>query len=263
MAKSAVRPATAHDLMFDPSILLSPVSFRHLAENGDELKSDQLFVPHAFVTSLYNGRVEPAVAGRFGPELPRGGYDTLQAVDLPELDVAFGKLPEAIVSVWSQLPGWIEEHGIVAYQPSESDLATARETGAFEVGEALRKLYPGTVGEILFEEWIFLQTHSWIASRRKWVFAQFIRAGGVSMEFGRRGYDMALQRASAELPPLVTRKGAKRAARWIGGVVVGVAVERMLPGSNLVEALIAGGAATALSDVAGGASKRVFLLIDP
>jgi len=48
---------------------------------------------------------------------------------------------------------------------------------------------------ILFEEWVFLQEHSWIVSRIKKPFTRFMAAGGVCLQFGRRATDLILRRS--------------------------------------------------------------------
>jgi hypothetical protein len=265
MTKSPQRSQTAHDLMLDPSILLSPTSFKALAANGSDLKTDRLFVPRSFMLALRAGGVETEVASRFAPELPRPPREETRAgiVEPVGRDVVVRITREAEPGAWAQLPGWIEEHGIASFQPTKSELASARRNGALEIAETLRDLHGGRVGEILFEEWLFLQTHSWIASRRKWVFTQFIRAGGISIEAGRRSYEAATQKARDEIPQLLTRQGAKRTARWMGTTGAAWFVKKNVPGSNLAEALLASGLGAGAGMATNKISKRVFVLIDP
>jgi hypothetical protein len=122
-------------------------------------------------------------------------------------------------------------------------------------------MYPPEVGRILFEEWVFLQSHSWIASRTKRTFSQFIRSGALAIEAGRRGYDEAVKKAQDEVPQLFTRHGVKGMARWFATTCAAYEVEKMVPGSGLAHALLASASGT--DALAGRVSKRAFILIDP
>jgi hypothetical protein len=154
----------------------------------------------------------------------------------------------------SAIRSWIPDT-VEIYLPSNDDLARAEESGALTVANELRRLRGGAVGEILYQEWLFLQSHSWLVASRKWVFGQFIRAGGVAVEVGRRAYE----RARSELPQLLTRQGIKRNVRWVAKSSAAFAVTSALGVGGLEHALFGGGVGLA----ADAALKRVFVLIDP
>ena len=104
------------------------------------------------------------------------------------------------------------------------------------------------ITEILFEEWVFLQEKSWVISRIKKPFSHFVKAGAVSVEFGRRTLDLAIKRTlKKDDRDIITNADRLRAfAKWIA--VGGPAF------LTLINPVIG-----AIGDVIAG----YFLLVDP
>ena len=226
-----------------------------MVEAASEVE-DVLFVPATLLVAIEGGHIDPAVARFFAP--PPWGRPSAGG---PPPD-HFG--PESDPGeFWLGVRAWLEQPYVRTYEPSEGDLGVLADAGSVDIAERLQTSHPGLVGQILFEEWVFLQSHSWIASRTKRVFSTFIREGAVAIEAGRRSYDQAAARAQVELPQLVTRHGVKRMARWFATTAVAWEIERNLPGGGLLHALLASGASSVADKVTGGATKRVFVLIDP
>jgi hypothetical protein len=253
-----MRPRTRadrKDLMLDPSVFLAPRSFGALTGMLEARPpTEPLFVPETFRTALAEGGLHPELDRYFG--VPRqagtlGGLDEEQ--EPPELRA----LPPTPPT--SQIPSWLSEQGIRTYKPSPQDLALASEHGTLDVAELMAARYPWPVGRILYEEWLFLQSHSWLASRRKWVFTRFVWAGGVAVEVGRRGYDAALQRARNEIPELLTRQGAKRVGRFVAQTGSKAATGAILAMGGVYEAAITGLVGKGVEI----GVNRIFLLIDP
>lgn len=99
--------------------------------------------------------------------------------------------------------------------------------------------------DILFEEWVFLQEHSWIVSRIKKPFNRFVAAGGVCVQFGNRPVDVLVRRTlHSEHDELISVLDRLRAfGKWIA---VGVGAQVLSPISPWLSGLPA-----------------LFLLFDP
>lgn len=256
-----------HDVLLDASLLLHPRAFEIVARDVDEARpSDRIFVPQVLLDVVRE-------AAETGPELfyrldavlrpwwPGGYRQTGRGVErsgFPE----HPPVGEPSQLRWRRLDAWLSSRAS-PYIPSDRDLALLEEGGGAGIAESLRARHGDLVGEILAQEWIFLQTHSWIASRTRWTFTQFIKAGGVALEAGRESYWNAVQRAERELPQLATRHGAKRAIRWVGTTTAAWTVHRTVPGSDLIDALLGAGMGTAGGAAANAVQKRLFVLIDP
>lgn len=106
---------------------------------------------------------------------------------------------------------------------------------------------------ILFEEWVFLNTESWIVSRTKNTFNRFIAAGSACLELGQRQFDRIVRATlhKKERDIIAKIDVLKAVAKWVA--VGGPACLSSL----LVETL--GGWPLALISVSGG----LFLLYDP
>jgi hypothetical protein len=194
----------------------------------------------------------PDVARYFGPP-------PVPLREGEEIELESTEPPTGPAITYSELGEWLRGTGVVPYEPSEADLDNATEAGTIEVGATLREAYPGSVGAILFEEWLFLQSHSWLAARRRWVFNRFIWAGGIAVEVGRRGYESAVARARTEMPRLLTRAGIKGAARWIARSGSTALASTFLGLGKLEEAVLTKAVGKSVDE----AAKRIFLLIDP
>jgi hypothetical protein len=242
----------SEDLMLDPSVFLSPPGFRALSRLLDSPEDPgSLFVPATFQNAVAERRFDPVLRRYFG--LPP------RAMRVEERDVDEGMLGLPPIPSPEEIASALSEFEIRSYAPATRDLQVARDTLTIEVGQLLTDAYPWPVGSILFEEWLFLQSHSWIASRRKWAFGRFVWAGGVAVEVGRRGYEAVRSRAEDELPPLLTRQGSKGVARWIARSGSTAAAAALLAMGGLWEAAIT----KAVGKAVDVGAKRIFLLIDP
>lgn len=88
-----------------------------------------------------------------------------------------------------------------------------------------RQVRSREVAEILGEEWAFLTTHSWIASRVKRPFSAFVKAGAFAIEGSRDSFDRlvakTLKRPPWELPAGLSSRDKLRAiSKWmaVGGM---------------------------------------------
>lgn len=231
-------------LMIDPSILLAPRTFDALVQAPVDEQSE-LLVPASFLTALEPSTFDPDVWRYFAPAARAGRYREEQ--ERPALQHA------------SRVADWIVGRNVHPYTPTQDELSVAQASGTIEIAARLRDRYAGATGQILYEEWLFLQGHSWIGSRTRWAFGRFIWAGGVAVEVGRRGYDAAIEHAREEIPGLVTRPGMKRNIRWIATAGAGAAVSVALPLGGIEQVVIGGTVRFATNQ----AAKRLFILIDP
>ncbi len=107
------------------------------------------------------------------------------------------------------------------------------------------------VQNVLMEEWEFLTSESWIASRLKRSFSAFLRAGTAAIELGGRGFDSlaakTLKLPQFEIPKaLKPRQRLRAASKWIA------------VGGSSAAALVHPLPAVLLSATTG-----LFLLFDP
>jgi hypothetical protein len=237
-------------LMIDPSMLLSPVSFEALVRATDEESAEPLFLPASFLDALEPSAFDQDVWRHFAPA-PR-------AVP-PSEEREPSRERESAVRHASRIRAWVAENDVRPYTPTREEVSSAQSSGTIAIASSLRERYRGATGQILYEEWLFLQEHSWIGSRTRWAFGRFISAGGVAVEVGRRGYQAALEHASEEIPRLLTRRGMKGVARWIATAGAGAGVSAALPLGGIEQLLIGGAVRFATNQ----AAKHLFILIDP
>jgi hypothetical protein len=109
-----------------------------------------------------------------------------------------------------------------------------------------------TVLRVLTEEWNFLNTHSWIASRIRRPFSTFVKAGAIAIEGSRQVLDQAvadtLNKGDDGIPPGLQPGDRLRAAcKWLA--VGGISASAFLSSPALIFVVRAAGA--------------YFLLFDP
>lgn len=163
-------------LMLDPSLLLSlrtlPV-ITELARRGE-----------------LRGAVIPQTFFEFVGE--RGlNQDVLRFFGGPAGEREYGRLAD-ILPLIRALREYLSPWAPIAEGP-EADILRA-------IGRQHRS---PQVAEILREEWAFLTTHSWIASRIKRPFSAFIKAGAVAIEGSRDLFDRVAARTLKMSPPLL------------------------------------------------------------
>jgi hypothetical protein len=102
--------------------------------------------------------------------------------------------------------------------------------------------------EILYEEWLFLSSDSWLFSKTRRAFEAMIEAGGTAIQMSRRGFDQVVRRTlkKTDGEPLTPGNRVRAAAKWIavGGP----------PIMGIIEPISA-----AIASSASG----YFLLVDP
>ena len=93
-----------------------------------------------------------------------------------------------------------------------------------QVYEALyQELYSGEelfsedIANILFEEWVFLNEHSWVVSRIKKPFNRFVTAGSICLQFGNRTVDLLIRKTlKMKNDELISKVDKLRAfGKWI------------------------------------------------
>lgn len=127
-------------------------------------------------------------------------------------------------------------------------LESYKEENSYFYTSLLEETKSEIVSEILFEEWVFLQQKSWIISRIKKSFTYFVKAGSVSIEMGKRTFNLGVKKTLKKDPKniLTNADRLRSLAKWIA---------------------VGGSSASALYDpiagAIGGVAAGFFLLIDP
>jgi hypothetical protein len=106
----------------------------------------------------------------------------------------------------------------------------------------------GLIAQILFEEWHFMVSQSWIFAKSRRAFDAMVEAGGTAVQMSRKAFDRLIRRTLKRKPdaPLTSADIVRAAAKWIavgGGAALG----------------IAGPIAGAIGSTASG----LFFLVDP
>lgn len=180
-------------LMLDPSLLLARYTLDAVisAVKYGELRA---VIPASFWRPFLEGKVPAKVASFFrltGPALePR------------------------------QLIGALDR--LVPFEPYETS-DTAQPSSEF-LDALWHEARDETVLQVLIEEWNFLNTHSWIASRIKRPFSTFVKAGAIAIEGGRHVLNQAVARTlkRGDLVPPALRPGdpLRASCKWlaVGGL---------------------------------------------
>ena len=124
-----------------------------------------------------------------------------------------------VATVSGQSNQWRENHWersvakstirLEAYQPSELQRVRT------PLLEGMQKeTIEEPVQNVLMEEWEFLTSESWIASRLKRSFSAFLRAGAAAIELGGRGFD-SLAAKTLKVPQFEIPKALKRARGFV------------------------------------------------
>lgn len=208
--------------MLDPSLFLSIRSLNRIRAALDRGELSNVFVPKSFVSALDDEFFMDDGLKYFGA--PRNEIE----------DLRYGK---SFLTEAKRFP---------AFEPTGQDLVGADFRITLRRTERNR-----LISAILQEEWLFLNSRSWLVSRTRKSFSAFIRAGAVAVEGGRELFDTAVMRTlkiSPETVPSGLTKGQRlrAATKWIA---VGGA-----SGASLLRSL---------SGVVVGAATGYFLLFDP
>ena len=94
------------------------------------------------------------------------------------------------------------------------------------------------VKRILLEEWVYLQTQSWIGSRLRAASERFREAGADVYDFTLDRLEAVVEHALDEIPELLTRENLRPATKWVIGTSVPIAARAALdaavPGSGIL-----------------------------
>ncbi|HXF31887.1 MAG TPA: hypothetical protein VN522_10220 [Solirubrobacterales bacterium] len=181
-------------LMLDPSFLFSAEGIAWLKE--EVRRSEEIVISSAFARWLRSGDPADEVIDLVHPE-DRAGIDRRRA---------------ELFELLRGTPAFGAEGAELAEQDEEVLLAL-QEPG-------------GLVGEILADEWAFLQSHSWALSKVHLPLDRFRDAGAVVLEYGVRLRERMISTVIPQkgAPPAVTPGLlAKASAKWlvVGGAGVG------------------------------------------
>ena len=182
-----------HGVMLDPSFVLS--------EEGA-----------AFLSAGAEGGIE-----RFA--LSRSFFDALESGNVPDVE---GWFPEEGPAVE---PSSLRE-ALAGAQLFGYDEAEVEEPRVAEVREGLRGELDPMMAEILADQWVFLQTQSWITSKLRYSFDVMSERGAEIKELPRKVGRKVIERTlkKKELPERVPLGMAAQAgAKWfaVGGSAVG------------------------------------------
>jgi hypothetical protein len=104
------------------------------------------------------------------------------------------------------------------------------------------------VAQILYEEWYFMTSESWLFSKTRRAFDAMVEAGGRAIQVSRRFFDMLVRRTLKKKAdePLTPSNRARAAAKWIavGGPTILSVIEP-------------------ISGAVASATSGWFLLVDP
>ncbi len=137
---------------------------------------------------------------------------------------------------------------VQAYQMNQAAKAhSIREPELFRVTlEHFTK--DGLIAQILYEEWHFMASQSWIFSKTRRAFDSMVEAGGTAIQMSHRAFDLLVRRTLKEKPnePLTSCNRLRAAAKWIavGGPAILSTIEP-------------------ISAAIASASSGFFLLVDP
>lgn len=207
-------------LMLDPSLLLSPRTFALIVEAWQQKELAGTILPPSFGAAALRRELSIRTFNYFG------GYRR------PSVD------PKDISS-------FVEQSGLL--EGSVQGQILPEEFGQ-RLGEVAKD---DLVLRILVDEWLFLTSQSWIASRIRKPFAAFLKAGVVAVEWGGKQIDQIVAK-TLKIPPsempsaLSPGQRVRAAAKWIG--VGGSSASALV--NPMVAFLI-------------GAATNVFLLLDP
>jgi hypothetical protein len=186
----------ATPLMLDPSLFLSFRTLRLIRAAFDAGELKDAVVPGSFVSAVQKESFRETGLAYFGASRK-------EISDLRNI--------RSIMETLELFP---------SYELPTEDAARS------ELRNQLARVTPSPeIFEILNEEWLFLNSQSWFASRTRKPLSTFIRAGAVAVEGGRKLFDevtMRMLKISPESVPLGLTRGQRlrAAAKWlaVGGI---------------------------------------------
>ena len=177
-------------VMLDPSLLLSSRTFPIVQSAWRLGELEGALFPTSFATAMRERNISERALQFFGA---RTLMPDLADVRRFLLEASPIELDQSRASSWA-------------------DIAFAQRLKA--------KVRDPIVFGTLLDEWTFLTSKSWVASRVRRPFSAFIRAGGVAIEWGGRNFDRVAARVlripRQEMPRPLTRGQRLRAVtKWI------------------------------------------------
>lgn len=182
------------ELILDPSILLSATGLDIVASVLAEEPS-RVFVSGAFV------------------RLVQEGWEATQ----PLLDHFLADGDEPIdARSFDRLYGLVRSDRILAYA-ADADFAEGN-----AVAQQLARIdQPVELREILIDEWVFLQSHSWIGARARKTFDWFKKAGAEIIEYSTKAWNRVREVAAHEIPALLASERTHHLAKWVAAAALG------------------------------------------
>ena len=183
--------------MLDPSLLLS-------ARTASMVRRDLRTSQSSQTKSSWHGR---CTQRRWAMSLLRSLADL------------FGPKRRAATSTFEDL-GWLRDDELVQpFAAGQAGESRPLYGDAFAV-LAEREDVDVVVANLLLEQWVFLNTQSWIAARTHRTFAEFKKAGAAAVELPREAFD-AITRRTLKIPaapvprPLKQSERLKAATKWV------------------------------------------------
>jgi hypothetical protein len=209
----------AERLMLDPSLLLSGRTFAIAQAAWQAGQLEGVVLPASFVGAIVEGRLSLQTLRFFRSTLERH---------------------ERVVPDPVTLARFVRQTEVFG-----SDGTSERPFSDTAFSHHLRSVARDSlVYQILAEEWQFMTSSSWIASRIKRPFSAFVASGAVAVEWGAKMFDHAaakvLKIPAADMPgPLAIGQRLRFLSKWIAVSGLGV-LPLMQPIVATVSGLVAG-----------------------
>ena len=192
---AALRDEDAPRLVLDPSVFLSATGLDLVALQLEEEQS-RVFASGTFL------------------RLVEEGWEATQ----PLLDHFLAEGDEPINADGCDLIRRLVEQGRILPYSADSDFARRN-----VVAQRLARLdRSAEVREILIDEWVFLQSRSWIGARARKTFAWFKDAGAKIIEYSEEAWDRVRDVSGDEIPKLLRSERMHHVAKWVAAAALGV-----------------------------------------
>lgn len=234
-----------YNVMLDPSVLLHQEGLQVFIDEAPRLKRDgaNIFLPQA-LKLLLDGLEQDT------DEVLLEQFVTFYVEDV-DARVSLRRLSNEVNDELTRLPAERRFHW---FRPDPEREVPPHLWFRYYVDSDLQRegLQNQHLLEAIFQEWVFLHERSWITSRTRRVFDAMIKAGGVCIEHGRRGFERAVRKTR--------KKEEQEALTWFDKL------------ASLGKWTAAGGAAATAAGLLTPAvgikfaleiSPLVFALIDP
>ncbi|HYZ78660.1 MAG TPA: hypothetical protein VE596_14945 [Gaiellaceae bacterium] len=205
---TAPRPAglspaddAGREVIVDPSILLSVTGFDVVASFLAEEPS-RVAASSAFVRLVLEGWDATQ------PLLEHFLADGDEPIDAGRFDHLRHLVQGELIRPYSADPGFAESN------------AVARGLARMDLPAELR--------DILVDEWVFLQSHSWLGARAKKTLDWFKKAGAQIVEYSADAWNYVRREAAHEISRFLASEETHHQVKWIAAAAIGVAVAAAL-----------------------------------